>query len=166
MAFGIVDGRQQENDNARRITMHHDVKDDIEYPLDAHEMEKAETRREFFTGLGKWSKIVIGAALLGGMALPEDAPAKWSNSGGGKKHGGWHNGGWHNGGWHNGGWHNGGWHNGGWHNGGWHNGGWHNGGWKNKWHNGGWWNGGWKNKWHNGGWHNGGWHNGGWSNFY
>jgi len=41
------------------------------------------SRRDFFTGLGKWSKIVIGAVLLGTAALPgegqsQDRP-KWYN---------------------------------------------------------------------------------------
>jgi hypothetical protein len=117
--------------------MEKDLKDGMENPVGDEQTAQKETRREFFSGLGKWSKIVIGAALLGELALSKDSEAKWGNHGGG-------------GGGHKGGWHNGGWHNGGWHNGGWHNGGWHNGGWRNKWRNGGWWNGGW----YNGGWYN------------
>ncbi len=84
---------------------------------------KVESRREFFSSLGKWSKVVIAAVVLGEAVGAPEASSYWSN----------------------GGWHNGGWHNGGWHNGGWHNGGWWNGGWKNKWNNGGWYNGGWSN---------------------
>ena len=75
------------------------------------------SRRDFLVGLGKWSKIVIGLALLGGtLAMPEnDAAARttWANGG----RGGWANrvggGGWANryggGGWANrggGGWNN------------------------------------------------------------
>ena len=107
------------------------------------------SRRDFLVGLGKWSKIVIGLALLGGtLTMPEnDAAARttWANGG----RGGWANrvggGGWANryggGGWANRG--GGGWANGGF-NPGWNNvggGGWHNhggGGWANR--RGGWYN--------------------------
>lgn len=57
-------------------------------------------RRDFLIGLGRWSKAVIGAALLGGLALPgADAEAGWANRRGGG--GGWANrrgggGGWAN----------------------------------------------------------------------
>jgi hypothetical protein len=116
------------------------------------------SRRDFLVGLGKWSKIVIGLALLGGtLAMPEnDATAQttWANGG----RGGWANryggGGWANRG--GGGWANGGF-NPGWNNvggGGWHNhggGGWHNKGGGGAWANraGG---GGWANR--RGGWYN------------
>ncbi|HTP65384.1 MAG TPA: hypothetical protein VMJ66_08340 [Geobacteraceae bacterium] len=51
------------------------------------------SRRDFLTGLGKWSKVVIGAALFGGslLASRNDADAygaAWANRGGG---GGWVN---------------------------------------------------------------------------
>jgi len=81
-------------------------------------------RRDFLIGLRKWSAIVIGGALLGGLAEPTEAGGwvnsrgSWINGG----HGGWVNrgGSWVNGGgsWINrggGGWVNGGgaWVNGG-----------------------------------------------------
>ncbi len=85
------------------------------------ETHELESRREFLTGLGKWSKIVIGVALVGSAALSSDADAR---------HGGGGSGGWHKGG---GGWHKG---DGGWHKGG---GGWHKGGpWYNGWNDYGW----------------------------
>jgi hypothetical protein len=74
--------------------------------------EELVSRRDFLVGLGKWSKIVIGLALLGGtVAIPENDAAAgafaWNNGGGGV---GWANrggGGWANryggGGWANGG---------------------------------------------------------------
>lgn len=77
-------------------------------------------RRDFLVGLKKWSKIVIGGALLSGaLADPKASAGAWINRRGGG--GGWGNGGliWGNGGivWGNGGliWGNGG---GGWGNGG------------------------------------------------
>ncbi len=80
--------------------------------------QKQESRREFFHSLGKWSKVVIAAVVLGETAGAAEAKPVWVN-------GGWHNGGWHNGGWHNGGWRNR-WRNGGWYNTGWYDGGWTN----------------------------------------
>lgn len=45
------------------------------------------SRRNFFDGLGKWSKVVIGATVLGGTLLNADheagARAAWANRGGG-----------------------------------------------------------------------------------
>jgi hypothetical protein len=81
--------------------------------------EAQQGRRSFLIGLGRWSKIVIGAAVLGGLAVTEsDAQAGWLNRHGGGG-GGWVNrhgggGGWVNrhggGGWANrhggGGWAN------------------------------------------------------------
>jgi hypothetical protein len=117
----------------------------IEELLDEEELV---SRRDFLVGLGKWSKIVIGLALLGGtLAIPEnDAAAaafSWNNGGTGV---GWAN---HGGGWANryggGGWGNiggGGWGNRG--GGGWGNrggGGWGNrggGSWANRRGGGGW----------------------------
>jgi hypothetical protein len=82
-----------------------------------------QSRRDFFVGLKKWSKIVIGGVLLGGsLAYADKEAAGWAVAGRG---GGWANrrggGGWANrrggGGWLNrrggGGWLNGG---GGWYN--------------------------------------------------
>ena len=70
--------------------------------------EELNSRRSFLIGMGRWSKIVIGAAVFGGLALPEsDAEAGWINRRGGGG-GGWVNrhggggGGWvnrHGGGW-------------------------------------------------------------------
>ncbi|WP_295389768.1 hypothetical protein [uncultured Thiodictyon sp.] len=75
--------------------------------------EELHGRRSFLVGLGRWSKIVIGAAVFGGLALPEsDAEAGWVNRHGGGG-GGWVNrhggggGGWvnrHGGGFGGGGW--------------------------------------------------------------
>lgn len=65
-------------------------------------------RRDFLRGLGKWSQVVIGGALLGGaVALPSQVQAgAWIN-----RRGGWDGGG---GGWYNrGGGGGGGWINGG-----------------------------------------------------
>ncbi|GAK53178.1 predicted membrane protein [Candidatus Moduliflexus flocculans] len=72
------------------------------------------SRREYLVSLKKWSKVVIGGVVLGGMlAGTNSAEAGWVN-----RRGGWVNGG-------GGGWINGG---GG---GGWINGG--GGGWINRW---------------------------------
>jgi hypothetical protein len=113
----------------------------------APEGEKLLQRRDFLIGLKKWSKIVVGGALLSGaLTGPEESAGAWVNRWGGG--GSWGNGG---GGWGNrgGSWGNsGGWNNGGgWSNrgGSWGNGsgGWGNGG-------GGWGNGGggaWVNRW-------------------
>jgi hypothetical protein len=59
--------------------------------------EERQSRRDFLVGLGRWSKIVIGAAVFGGLAASEsDAQAgAWINNRGGG--GGWINGG--GGGW-------------------------------------------------------------------
>ena len=63
-------------------------------------------RRDFLKSLKKWSQVVIGGIVLGGM-LPNKTEAGWINS-----RGGWLNG--HGGGWVNrgGSWLNG--HGGGW----------------------------------------------------
>ncbi len=59
------------------------------------------SRRDFLDGLGKWSRIVIGAAVFGGALIgaDEDAEARgaWVNRGGGG--GGWVNRGGGGGGW-------------------------------------------------------------------
>ncbi len=52
-------------------------------------------RREFLLSLGKWSMVVIGAAVLTAERLPSVAEAGWLNGRGGG--GGWINGG--GGGW-------------------------------------------------------------------
>jgi len=126
------------------------AKDDkIEPTEELLDEEELVSRRDFLVGLGKWSKIVIGLALLGGtLAMPKNdvaAQTTWANRIGG---GGWANryggGGWLNSG-------GGGWLNGG----GWINGG---GGWANRVGGGGWANrvggGGWANRRGGGGWLN------------
>jgi hypothetical protein len=52
--------------------------------------EDLQTRRDFLIGLGRWSKIVIGAALLGGIAaeVPEAEAGAWVNRRGGYGGGG------------------------------------------------------------------------------
>lgn len=107
-------------------------------------------RRDFLVGLKKWSRVVIGGALLSGaLADPKASAGSWINRRGGG--GGWGNGGliWGNGGsvWGNGGH---GWGNSGGH---WYNrgGGWGNrgGSWGNQ-HGGG----SWANRHDGGGWAN------------
>jgi hypothetical protein len=70
--------------------------------------EERQNRRDFLIGLGRWSKVVIGAAVFGGLASGgTDAEAAWVN-----RRGGWINGrGGRGGGWINGGG-GGGWVNG------------------------------------------------------
>ena len=92
--------------------------EDDKKAIDSQEVDTSEegllNRRDFLDGLGKWSKIVIGATVFGGALLSADHEAEaWVNRGGG---GGWVNrgggGGWVNrggGGWLNrggGGWAN------------------------------------------------------------
>ncbi len=49
--------------------------------------EKLLSRRNFLDGLGRWSKVVIGATVLGGSLITADheanAGAGWANRGGG-----------------------------------------------------------------------------------
>ena len=53
-------------------------------------------RREFFVGLKKWSKVVIGGAVVGGalaQSNPNAMAASWVNRRGAPARGGtWHNG--------------------------------------------------------------------------
>lgn len=68
--------------------------------------EELLNRRDFLVGLKKWSKIVIGGALLSGaLSVPKASAGAWINRWGGG--GAWGNGGGH---WHN---HGGSWGNGG-----------------------------------------------------
>jgi len=58
--------------------------------------ERLLNRRDFLDGLGKWSKIVIGATVFGGALLSADREAEaWVNRGGGgswvNRGGGWAN---------------------------------------------------------------------------
>jgi hypothetical protein len=54
-------------------------------PNSATADEELQSRRDFLIGLGRWSKIVIGAAILGGLAAGErEAVAgAWVNRRGG-----------------------------------------------------------------------------------
>jgi hypothetical protein len=61
--------------------MDKDPKDEME-AVEPAESEKTENRRDFFVGLGKWSKIIIGAVVLGSTMKGSDAEAKkykWFN---------------------------------------------------------------------------------------
>ena len=51
---------------------------------DAHDKE----RRQFLVGLGKWSKVIIAGAVLGGMVTVDREAHAWVNRRGG---GGWIN---------------------------------------------------------------------------
>lgn len=119
--------------------------------------ERALSRRDFLTSLGKWSKIVIGAAIGAGALLAAESSAEargaWANRGGGGGTG-WANRGGGGGGWANRAGGGGAWANGG-----------GGGGWVNRYGGGG---GAWANRggvWANGGavWVNGG---GAWVNRY
>lgn len=109
--------------------------EDDKKAIDSQEIDPSEegllNRRDFLDGLGKWSKIVIGAAVFGGALLSADEEADargaWVNRGGGGG-GGWVNRGGGGGGWVNRAGGGGAWVNGG--GGGWINrgGGWINGG--------------------------------------
>ena len=111
---------------------------------------EAQDRREFLLSLGKWSKVVIGGALLGGALLPEQDAQAWDGGPGGGGAGLWYNsgngwGGWIQQPW---GWYDGPrwrsqpywrnrpyWNNGGWYDRPWYNRPWYNGGWHNGWYN-------------------------------
>jgi hypothetical protein len=55
--------------------------------------EDLQSRRDFLIGLGRWSKIVIGAALLGGISAeaPDAEAGAWVNRRGGYGGGAWVN---------------------------------------------------------------------------
>jgi hypothetical protein len=55
--------------------------------------EQLQSRRDFLIGLGRWSKIVIGAALLGGISAeaPDAEAGAWVNRRGGYGGGAWVN---------------------------------------------------------------------------
>ncbi|MGA7979479.1 MAG: hypothetical protein WCA32_04535 [Chromatiaceae bacterium] len=55
--------------------------------------EELRSRRDFLIGLGRWSKIVIGAAVLGGIAgrVSDAEAAAWVNRRGGLGGGAWVN---------------------------------------------------------------------------
>ena len=70
------------------------------------EEQPLQSRRNFLIGLGKWSRVVIAGAIVGGALLAEKpAQAGWLNRRGCCRGGGWINGG-GGGGWINrrGGW--------------------------------------------------------------
>ena len=78
----------------------------------AEEEVPLQTRREFLLSLGKWSKVVIAGAVLGGalsQSVPDAQAGAWVNRRGGggggwiNGHGGGGGGGWINrrGGWYN-----------------------------------------------------------------
>lgn len=46
------------------------------------------SRREFLIGLGKWSKVIIGGAVFGGLLAVDNEAQAWINRRGG---GGWIN---------------------------------------------------------------------------
>ena len=48
---------------------------------DAAESPELKTRRDFLRSLGRWSAVVIGGAVVGGIVGP--AAAQWINGGGG-----------------------------------------------------------------------------------
>jgi hypothetical protein len=49
------------------------------------EEEELQSRRDFLIGLGRWSKVVIGAAVFGGILTeaPDAAAGAWINNRGG-----------------------------------------------------------------------------------
>jgi hypothetical protein len=59
------------------------------------EEQKLLSRRDFLSGLRKWSAAAIGVALVGGALLPDEARAGWVNGRGawvnGHSGGGWVN---------------------------------------------------------------------------
>jgi hypothetical protein len=63
--------------------------DQVSPPLDAEQRR----RRDFLLGLGRWSKVVIGAAVFGGLAAPgaEVQAGSWINRRGVVRGGGWAN---------------------------------------------------------------------------
>jgi hypothetical protein len=75
----------------------------LEKPDVDKDEQKLLNRRDFLTGLQKWSAAVIGVAVVGGVLLPDEVKAGWVNG-----RGSWVNGG--GGGWVNrgGSWVNGG----------------------------------------------------------
>jgi hypothetical protein len=75
----------------------------VEEPKQEIEEQRLVSRRDFLSGLRKWSGAVIAVALVGGVLSPDEAKAGWVNG-----RGSWVNGG--GGGWVNrgGSWVNGG----------------------------------------------------------
>ena len=52
------------------------------------EESELKSRREFLIGLGKWSKVIIGGAVFGGLLTVDKEAQAWVNRRGG---GGWVN---------------------------------------------------------------------------
>ena len=61
---------------------------DLEQGEEAAREKRLVGRRDFLRGLKKWSAVVIGGAVFGGLAAPPEARAGWVN-----RRGGWVNGG-------------------------------------------------------------------------
>lgn len=116
---------------------------------------EARGRREFLLSLGKWSKVVIGGVLLGGVLVPDENAKAWGGGPGGGA-GLWYNSGRGWGGWVQQPWgwydrpywrrpphwrgrpywrHRPYWHDYGWYDRPWYNRPWYNGGWYNGWYN-------------------------------
>src|SRR6201991_4915376 len=64
----------------------------VEKPVDDLDEQKLVSRRDFLTGLRKWSAAVIGVAVAGAVLLPGETTSGWVNG-----RGSWVNGG--GGGW-------------------------------------------------------------------
>jgi hypothetical protein len=60
----------------------------VQTPEEDVDERRLVSRRDFLSGLRKWSSAVIGVALVGGVLLPGEADAGWVNS-----RGSWVNGG-------------------------------------------------------------------------
>lgn len=59
--------------------------EEVENETEESEMK---SRREFLIGLGKWSKVIIGGAVFGGLLTVDKEAQAWVNRRGG---GGWVN---------------------------------------------------------------------------
>ena len=64
--------------------MSDDIKPDVnaDVPADENEQEEQRSRRNFLRSLGKWSAVLIGAAVGGSLLDTPDATS-WVNRGGG-----------------------------------------------------------------------------------
>ena len=60
----------------------------VQTPKDDDEEQRLLSRRDFLSGLRKWSAAAIGVALVGGVLSRDEARAGWVNG-----RGGWVNGG-------------------------------------------------------------------------
>ena len=64
--------------------------------IEEQEEQKLLSRRDFLSGLRKWSAAVIGVAVVGGVLLPDEANAGWVNGRGAWVNGHGGGGGWVN----------------------------------------------------------------------